>query len=244
MKNNLLLFFVFTLVSCSNVHKEQKPQANDSDPHAAKSNDTFIHEKKTFDSDTVGTWIPDNYPITEAMLRENRKAVYKKTLKTYDDILFIDSTSKQFILFSLGTDYHVSVIFHFYYASLPLLVNERLPIYFRNGSMINKRSKRRKADESAPLGKKIAPHYFISEKGIRLGNSKQKLIQLYGLPDSTSTHEEIEYCEWNYEGDILYPDNKKHLNNPHLAKNSFGHQVSLFFKHEKLVGIILTNHEP
>jgi hypothetical protein len=91
--------------------------------------------------------------------------------------------------------------------------------------------------------KKIDQVYFSTNKGFRLGDSKFKAIKVYGQPDSVSTTKGIERCEWDFIGDIFY-DGKTDLKGKPVAKNSYGHQAIMFFKANKLIGIIFHNDIP
>jgi hypothetical protein len=90
---------------------------------------------------------------------------------------------------------------------------------------------------------KIGRKYFTSDKGFKLGDSKQKALTIYGKPDKKTTKDNIEIYEWEYEGENLF-DRKSDLKGKPLAAASFGHQTIMFFKSNKLVGIIFHNDIP
>ncbi len=76
-----------------------------------------------------------------------------------------------------------------------------------------------------------------------MGTKKQKAIDVYGKPDKESMNADFEKLEWEFIGDIFY-DGKTDLKGKPLAKESFGHQIIMYFKNGKLVGQILLNAIP
>lgn len=76
---------------------------------------------------------------------------------------------------------------------------------------------------------KINSKYFTSDKGLRLGDNKEKILKIYGQPDKRTTSKGIEVLEWNFVGDLLY-DGKEDLKGKPLAKDNYGHQAYLLFK--------------
>ena len=90
---------------------------------------------------------------------------------------------------------------------------------------------------------KISSTYFITEKGFRLGDTKQKAIDVYGKPDKQTLIAGVEKLEWEFVGDVFY-DGKTDLKGKPLAKDSFGHQIVMYFKNGKLIGQILHNDIP
>lgn len=55
--------------------------------------------------------------------------------------------------------------------------------------------------------------------------------------------DEVEKLEWEFIGDESY-DRKSDLKGKTLAKDSFGHQIIMYFKKDKLIGLILHNDIP
>ena len=46
--------------------------------------------------------------------------------------------------------------------------------------------------------------YFTTRKGLKLGDSREKILSMYGTPDSKIRQNNMEILEWHFTGDILY----------------------------------------
>ena len=90
---------------------------------------------------------------------------------------------------------------------------------------------------------KTGSKYFTTNKGFKLGDSKQKAFGIYGAPDKMSTENGVEALEWNFTGDLLY-DNKTDLKGKPLAKENYGHQIIMMFRRNKLIAVVLHNDIP
>jgi hypothetical protein len=96
------------------------------------------------------------------------------------------------------------------------------------------------------LANKINQHYFTSKKGFKLGDKKEKAVKAYGYPDKCISIDNIEKCEWKFEGDYVESEEihpKAKTNGP-LAKNSFGYCVTMYFRSDILIAMILSNDIP
>lgn len=82
--------------------------------------------------------------------------------------------------------------------------------------------------------------YFKSNKGFKLGDLRSKAIAEYGQPNLVKYNDGIEMLNWTFIGDMFY-DGKQDLKGKPLAKDSYGHQVRMYFKNEKLIGVFLHN---
>ncbi len=90
---------------------------------------------------------------------------------------------------------------------------------------------------------KINSSNFITDKGFRLGDTRQKAIDFYGKPDKQTSNVGVEKLEWEFVGDTVY-DGKTDLKGKPLAEESFGHQIVMYYKDGKLIGQILHNDIP
>lgn len=90
---------------------------------------------------------------------------------------------------------------------------------------------------------KTSQHYFKTKKGFQLGDPKAKATGAYGKPDRCTVARGIEHCQWKYAGDFTDATSKSKTAKP-LAKDSYGYSVSMFFKNDKLIAMILINDIP
>lgn len=89
----------------------------------------------------------------------------------------------------------------------------------------------------------INSDYFKSNKGFRIGDIKQKAIEIYGAANQVTFENGVEKLEWSFIGDEFY-ENGMELNGMPLAQDSYGHQFQMFFRNGKLIGQILHNDIP
>ncbi|MDZ7615201.1 MAG: hypothetical protein U5K51_17010 [Flavobacteriaceae bacterium] len=75
---------------------------------------------------------------------------------------------------------------------------------------------------------------------MKLNDTQTKAIDNSGKPDKQSISNKIEKFEWEFVGDTFY-DGKTNLKGKPLAKDSFGHQIVMYFKNGKLIGQVLHN---
>lgn len=199
-------------------------------------------------SDTIKRFVVDNFPLTNEMLgdKTSYNSLYKKQsgqTYSFDKAWYSNDTLKQTLVFELYTDYHRMHTYHFYNNDIPTDLMNRIELHTNDGELASVNQKRKDFDGFLKQSTKINSSYFVSNKGFRLGDTKQKIINIYGIADKISLNKGIEKLEWKFLGDILY-DGKTELNGKSLVKNNYGHQAILFFKDEKLIGQILHNDIP
>jgi hypothetical protein len=112
----------------------------------------------------------------------------------------------------------------------------------KKGELLNIEQKQKVFNSFLKPKYRVSDNFFKTVKGFKLGDSKDKLINYYGKPDSTKQIEGVEELYWNFIGDISH--NEKNYYNRRFAKNSFGHKAILFFKNTQLIGIFLFNEIP
>lgn len=118
-----------------------------------------------------------------------------------------------------------------------------MELHIDSGEVASEKQKRQDFDGFLKQTTKISSAYFTSDKGFKLGDTKQKAIDIYGTPDKQSMNVGIEKLEWEFFGDTFY-NGKTDLKGKPLAKDSFGHQIVMYFKNRKLIGQILHNDIP
>ena len=245
----LMLIILFGFISCRSDKTEttiNKEKLNIDSLSLEKSK--AIKQNAISISDTIKKFKVDDYPVTNDMLADkmsNNSATIKKSGKiiSHDKAWFGNDSLKQVLVFQLYTDYHRLVTYHFYNNDIPLDLINRIELHINGGELASEKQKLKDFAGFIKQITKIKSAYFISDKGFRLGDKKQVAINRYGQPDKQSTTNGIDKLEWEFVGDKFY-DTKTDLKGKPLAKDSFGHQIVMYFKKGKLVGQILQNEIP
>jgi hypothetical protein len=255
----LVCAFIFTFISCTgnektSVHEPEnsvlKVETNSSSVNSVlkESKDTLI-ESSLKDSitnpESFLKFIADDYPITYKMMKDheiNSSKVSGKTV-SHDKIWFKNDNLKQTLIFDLYTDGFRVSIFHFLNNNIPLDIIEKIELNTKDGQIASNQQKKEDFQGFLNQAVSINTKYFTSKKGIKLGDEKSKLLKIYGKPNSKTVINGIEKLEWNFIGDQLNEETEE-SNEKTIAENSFGHQASLFFKDNHLIGLILHNDIP
>ncbi|MBW8687970.1 hypothetical protein [Chitinophaga rhizophila] len=234
-------------------HRTPDTQAKTTDRRVVSTSsiDTTLQPKApdaVFVTDTIKRYIVDDYAVTNEMFAASRddSATYKKQsgdIFSFDKVWFTNNTLKQTIVFELYTDYHRMVTYHFYNDDTPAGLVSQIALHQHNGQSATAEQKLRAFSGFLDQAKEIDAHYFTTNNGFKLGDTRRKAIKLLGNPDKTVTTEDIEKLEWEFVGEDFY-DRKSDLHGKPLAKDSFGHHISMYFRKGLLVGIILFNDIP
>lgn len=109
--------------------------------------------------------------------------------------------------------------------------------------------KKKYFDGFIKTSKFIKQSYFTSNKGFRLGDSKTKALKIYNKPDKIRKENGIEKLEWDFIGDNdllvhLATKEKIDLKGKPVAKDSFGHKIIMYFRENRLIGLIILNEIP
>ena len=198
--------------------------------------------------DSIKKFIVDDYPFTNEMLavKTSSNSSYKiQSGQTFsnDKAWFSNDTLKQTLVFELYTDYHRLVTYHFLDHDIPTDLINRMELHTEGREPASDNQKIKDLNGFLKQTTKINSSYFITNKGFRLGDSKQKAVENYGNPDKQTINDGIEKLEWLFIGDTSY-DGKTDLKGKSLADNSFGHQIIMYYKNGKLIGQILYNDIP
>jgi hypothetical protein len=186
-------------------------------------------------SDTIRSIIPDDYPVTNKMLE---KYFYIDGQQYSEEFVwFTNDTLKQTILFQLYTDYHRLSIFHFLNDNFP----KDLIKPFSAAEIGCEKINRTCIDSNIKFADRINRKFFTSNKGIRLNKSKQEVMRHYGKADKIMKQADTEIYSWDFVGDFFSTDGMPKTNKTY-AKNSFGYQVRMFFKNDKLIAMHLHNN--
>jgi hypothetical protein len=205
-------------------------------------------------TNTPAKIIPDDYPVTNDMLADktSNNSSYKKKsgeIFSLDKAWFTNDTLQQTLVFELYTDFHRLDIYHFFNNEIPADLVMNIPLYVSKSRFdnvfdtANFQQKQTHLKGFINSATKINQLYFSTKKGFRLGDKKEKAISAYGKPDKCSTFDNIEKCEWKFEGDYIESEeiHPKAKTNKPLVKNSYGYGVTMFFRKDKIVAMIISN---
>lgn len=192
---------------------------------------------------------PDDYPVTNEMFKGNYGEKTSGEIVSLDKAWFTNDTLKQTLVFELYTDYHRLVIYQFYNDTIPGGLVDRVELNVetnpRSFGIASSNQKQRYFKGFIKSGNKISQRYFTTLKGFSLGDKNEKAINIYGKPDVQTVSDGFEKCEWKFKGDITQAETGiKTKSNKPIAKNSFGYSVTMFFKNEKLMAMIIHNAIP
>lgn len=200
-------------------------------------------------SDTIIRFSVDDYPITSEMFADHKvdnSSIYKKAsglTQSLDKLWFSNDSLKQTIVIELYTDNHRLAIYHFYNKGFPNDLIKQIELHTQGGEAATEKQKQKDFQGFLFQSKKINSTCFVSDKGFKLGDNREKAIKIYGDPDEHTFNNEFEKLVWKFFGDNLY-NGKENLKGKPLAKDSYGHQVVMYFKENKLSGQILYNDIP
>ena len=193
------------------------------------------------------TIIGDDYPITNSMLAKatdhNSKSYRSGQLVSHDKAWFCNDTLDQAIVFVMYTDFHRLITYHFYKDSIPIDLIDRMPLNLANGDLATQEQKLIDLEGFLNQSVRIGSSFFVSEYGFKLGDSKEKATQIYGEPDKQTVTGSTEILSWSFRGDMSSSSSSGPENRP-IVKNSFGYDVMMYFKNNKLLAQILYNNAP
>lgn len=253
MNSNSLyvLLLILGFISCKSETKKSPitkiPELNSSSNHTEPKNlkieDANVVEKKSQISDSIPTFIVDDYLVLNKMFKKNRGLKKSAELISFDKVWFGNDSLKQTLVFELYTDYHRLITYHFYNYEIPLDLIKHMELHTESKNIASQEQKKSNFGGFLEETTKIDSKYFITKKKFKLGNDRQQAINEYGIPDSKTIANGIEKLEWEFIGDMMYNKNIDLKGKP-LAKYSFGYQVIMYFKKDKLIGMILYNDIP
>jgi len=259
MKTQILtLILTVGFFSC-NSGKTQKTltiEKKKSDIILFKSNKTG-NKTAVLISDTIKKMEVDDYPVTNDMLadKSSNNSSYKKKsgeIFSLDKVWFSNDTLNQTLVFELYTDYHRLYIYHLYNNDIPNDLINHMELDVSKSKFDNIfdsatfKQKRAYFSGFVNTAIKINQRYFKTRKGFRLGDKKEKAIRVYGNPDKCLTVNNIEKCEWKFEGDYIESEEihpKAKTKRP-FAKDSFGYSVMMYFRNNNLIAMIIRNDIP
>ena len=217
---------VFTLLSILFMSCGQQPK------EVAMSDDMKNPEE------LVKPFFADNYPVTDQMLG---KGSPNRTTKTahliYESTAwFTNDSLKQTLMFMLFSDNTRLVTICFDHNDVPAELMTKSDITDERTNITSDENKLRYFNEFFKGAKKVEAKYFTTNKGFKLGDSKEKAIKQYGEPDSIKMVDGFQKYYWNPAGaqitkqsvpekDLLLIDEKKQF-------------INMYFKDDKLRALV------
>jgi hypothetical protein len=192
--------------------------------------------------DTVPKFVTDDYPLTYDMIHQSAYSRKSGEVTDGEGAWFSNDTLEQTLVFVLYTDGHRLYTFHFLNSDIPLGLINRMELH-SGGEIAPNELKQKNFKGFLTQTTKISKSYFKTDKGFMLGDNKQKALKIYGKPTKITTENGNERYEWEFSGDA-FEGGKTSLKGKRVAENSFGHQATLFFRKNKLIGLILHNEIP
>ena len=191
--------------------------------------------------------IPDDYLVTNEMLKDFHGEKNVDGVFSFDKAWFKNDDLKEVLIFELYTDYHRLAIYHCKTDFLfnDLIKNVELHRKVNNNSydLADEDKKQQVFKTFFDKAQQIDKSYFTSKQGLKLGLDKNVILKKYSKPDLISIIDNVEKIEWNYKGDYYFEETGESPTGI-IAKDSFGYQMIMYFKNDKLVGLIIKNDIP
>jgi len=243
-----ILIFVIVLSSCnSDKGKKTKLLNNDRISNGVTTNKESVIKLDSSDetenktTDSTLTFRVDDYPVKNEMFKGNYGLKKSGKIISFDKVWFTHREINQTLVFELYTDYHRLIIYHFDNNIIPAMITNRMELHIEGGELATKQQKTKYFNGLVKQSIEVDENNFISEKGVYLGMPRKKAIEIYGTPDEQETESQFEILKWEFDGDAF---NKNTNQKKPIARDSFGHSVTMIFRNDSLVGHILFNDIP
>lgn len=233
------------MLACSNGNESAQRESN-----ATKADTTTEALPSGLEAgitDTLKGFIVDNFPVTDTMLahslntNSSRKMQSGRTI-SFDKVWFRNDSLHQTLVLELYTDYHRLVTYHFLSGNIPTDLVNSMELHTVDGDLASHKQKQHDIHGLITRATPIRSSYFISNNGFRLGDTMTKALDIYGKPDRQTSTNGVERLEWSYLGDLMIDASE--LEGTKYALNSYGHQVTMYFKEDKLIAHVLFNDVP
>lgn len=252
------LFVLIGIIACQNQetksHSKQDIIPKDSIQKTINTTSSLVstHDSisKEGNKDSLRFFYVDDYNIDDNWLLYD--TIVNKSGDVYSQFInwFSNDTLKQTMVFEhvSGTRVFISCFLN---DEIPNEIIERMSLSCKMeyGGFSCASFEQKKLSMKGFIGsaKRISQILFITKKGISLGQEKSKAIQVYGKPDKIQSIGTFEKYQWSFIGDWIlkiYPDSIPQSYEKPFALNSWGHEVVMYFKDEKLKALILKNQIP
>ena len=192
--------------------------------------------------------IADDYPVTDDMLKGYGDPVKHNGVVSFDRVWFVNDRINQALIVKLHVDYHRTQFIHFDTRQIPSVVLDFLELHTKSKSgkgyeLLGEELKPRALVDFLEGAKRIAPKYFITNKGFSPGMSPGKAVELYGDPTAIEETKEGKLYIWDYMGELAPADKKKDPTAGYVA-DSFGQHIKILFQDDIAVAVIIWNDGP
>lgn len=194
---------------------------------------------KTFD-------VNDYFLPQHAFNKRGAQQIKAAGLETWEYVWCTNDTLQETIALELYTDQFRTRLFHFRNDDIAPDMLDRIGILTvtrHTGSSAPLAEKQKALPAFISQASRCSRTSFTSEKGFSLGDPSSKALAVYGKPDTIIYSDGIARWSWNFTGDVFYTSGTDLKGKP-IAKDSYGHKVSMYFRDEKLIGMILWNDIP
>lgn len=195
-------------------------------------------------ADTIKKLVVDDFPVPDDLLGRdaNGREIRSGDTRSLDKAWFTNKSLNQTLVFELYTDYHRLATFLLVNNDIPKEMMERMELHDEKGEVVSYEQKKQDFRGLIDKAGTIDAAYFTSVKGFRVGTTSQKALDIYGRPGKVSRREGYEMWEWDFAGEAFYEG--EDLKGKPLAKDSYGHQLTMFFRGGMLIGLIFHNDIP
>jgi hypothetical protein len=237
MVNKIVLVFILTfgLFSCKNSSRNSGDGGGPGQMNGSLA------------VDSSGRFTVDDFPVADSLLgsdsSNNGRKIESGGTISLDKAWFANDSLKQTLVFEIYTDDFRAASYLFNNKDIPDELIERMELNDDSGDTVSKEQKVRDFMGFLKKARQIGKNFFVTKKGLRLGDKQEKAQQIYGRPDYVKNADGVEEDNWLFVGENVF-DGKADLKGKPLAKDSYGHQVTMFFRQGRLIGLILSNDIP
>ena len=185
----------------------------------------------------------DNYSITDSMIIENyREDLSNQSIFTLDTETFKNDSLNQVIIISLNTDFYRSDIYHFYQNDIPKYLMD----YCKEHIQLNRYDidANKELVEIIKNGMDINSHYFITERGCKVGMTQKEVLNIYGKPLQEKTDDTLKILIWKFYGIEDYIHKKNIPKELVLNYRDFAYTLKIYLKNGLVNFIHINNAIP
>jgi hypothetical protein len=191
--------------------------------------------------------IPDDYPVTNLMLRNNCKEKCIDVIYSFDKAWFKNKVLKEVLVFHVYTDNFRMAIFHckfdFFHPDFIKAIELRKDKGMNKYDVVDEKTKAKYIPRFYGAALEIDKSYFRTKQNIFLGITKSNALKRFGNPVNDKITQGLEILEWHFQGDMSLAKTGQKLSGK-IAKHSFGYHVKMYFKTDHLVALIIRNDVP